>query len=353
MDEAQAKALLKMAAAVPPPDGGVDVALARRRGRRYLRRRRAGLAGLTGLAVLAVIVVPARILAPGHAAGGRHVAASHTPGAAVTPPRQFNPLIPYVAFGWLPSGVSADGGQLSADVANITAGHRAAWAAEVFAADHCRHRGAQLLCDLHSSRIGYRLGAAAPRIDGHRAYWTTAGKELVWQYTRDSWAALSPAPDAPVGEIVKVARTLRYRVATRPSIRFPVQLTRMSPAWHVISMYFQYDSGVPRASQYDLAGGRGAPSVTTDPATRRSSCSSTPGQSVRKTINGYRVIVTHLPAQRGNPAVQQLCAAFADGLSLFYSTYGDHASPNAVALFARHTRLLGAHPADWTTRPLT
>jgi hypothetical protein len=76
------------------------------------------------------------------------------------------------------------------------------------------------------------------------------------------------------------------------------------------------------------------------------------GQSRHEVINGYRVIVNRLPGKDASPPAQQVCAAHAAGLSLFYSTYGRAASPNAVSLFAHHTRLLGTNPAGWTTRPL-
>jgi hypothetical protein len=111
---------------------------------------------------------------------------------------------------------------------------------------------------------------------------------------------------------------------------------------------------VLRVSQYSLTGsGRYAPNLTADPATPSSSCYFYPGgQSARQTINGYRVTVNHLAAAPGNPPVQQVCAANADGLSVFISTYGRHAAPDAISIFADHTRLLGTNPAAWTTQPL-
>lgn len=50
--------------------------------------------------------------------------------------------------------------------------------------------------------------------------------------------------------------------------------------------------------------------------------------------------------------MQQLCANRADGLDVFISTYGKADKPNAIAIFADHTRLLGTNPASWTTAPL-
>ncbi|MGH3403321.1 MAG: hypothetical protein ACRDRJ_12625 [Streptosporangiaceae bacterium] len=57
------------------------------------------------------------------------------------------------------------------------------------------------------------------------------------------------------------------------------------------------------------------------------------------------------PPQR--PQRSQVCATHVDGLNVFYSTIGSPASPNVIALFAHHTRLLGANPADWTTQPFS
>jgi hypothetical protein len=69
-------------------------------------------------------------------------------------------------------------------------------------------------------------------------------------------------------------------------------------------------------------------------------------------INGYRVMVNHLKAKHGDPPVQQVCAARADGLAVFISTYGKNPKPSAISIFA-HLRLLGTDPAHWTTQPLS
>jgi hypothetical protein len=101
------------------------------------------------------------------------------------------------------------------------------------------------------------------------------------------------------------------------------------------------------------AGNSSLPAFTTDPATPRSSCPFYPGgQSVREVIGGYRVIVNHIAAQRGNPALQQICAADADGLFVFISENGQHPAVGVVSLFTRHLRLLGTKPANWTAVPI-
>jgi hypothetical protein len=382
MDEARARALLELVAGTEAPPTRVDVDLARSRGRRRLRRRAAGLAAVPVLAALVVAGVVVGVPAPFGPGGNAASQGSKTasPGATpathrplypagrtrVSPPRRFNPLIPYAAFGWLPRGTSLNGGQIAATYAYLTAGRSNAWALTVFTADRCnltskqvltrlqQHRQALLDCTQNSSSgYGYQAISTAPRVDGHLAFWTTAHGYLVWEYARGSWAALAPAGRAAVGEDVKVADDVRYDVATKPSIEFAAQLTGLPAAWRVSYVYFVADAGVLRASQYTLSPASSSPNFTVDPATRSSSCYFYPdGQSTHRVIDGYRVTVNHLKASRGNPPIQQVCAAHADGLAVFVSTYGKHASPNAISIFAHHTRLLGTNPADWTTQPL-
>jgi hypothetical protein len=309
------------------------------------------------LATLAVIAIPLGTLSPGpvhHPGTGAHASQSASPGPAgtVAPPRRFNPLIPYLAWGWLPSGARQATGTLTANEAYITAaplGRPVDWTATASTAGQCQRRGDVLNCGRHNIFI---LGHAALRVGGHRAYWAKPGKQLMWQYAKDSWVALNPLSNNSVRQTVKVADGLRYHVATRPSVRFAIQLTRMSPAWHVVYLYFQYQDRLPRANVYQLAGGRGAPEITAEPGTHMW-CQFYPhGESAHEIINGHRVTVTHLPAQPGQPAEQKVCAPDADGVNVFYTTTGRRASPNAIALFAHHTRLLGADPASWTTQPL-
>jgi hypothetical protein len=362
MDEATARALLELAAATEAPPTRVDVELARSQGRKRLRWRRAGLAGAPALAALAAAAVIIAAVVPsgagGHAAGRGTVPAAN---ARVTPSRQFNPLIPYAAFGWLPRGQSLDGGQLTPTNAYLTAGPSVAWALMVYVAGRCNLTSTQVLRQLRQHRqpqlncTGWadQVTSTAPPVDGHLAFWTAGRVYLAWEYARGSWATLAgPRGRAALGDVIKVADNVRYGVATKPSLRFPVQLTRLPSAWRVAFTHFVADAGVLRVSQYTLTG-PDAPDLTTDPATPGSSCYFYPGgQSARQTINGYRVTVNHLAAARGNPPVQQVCAANADGLSVFISTYGRHATPDAISIFAHHARLLGTNPAGWTTQPL-
>ena len=168
-------------------------------------------------------------------------------------------------------------------------------------------------------------------------------------------------------DAVKIASHVRYGAATPPLV-FPAQLTGLPTRWRVGSVYYLPDGGVLRASRFALTTGTpdlGAdgglefqtnlPSFTTiDPATSYSNFCPTSGSEI---INGYRVVVTH---QDGGTAVgggtalpsQGLCAANADGLAVDIGQHGAHPPISVASLFRDHLRLLGANPANWTTKPI-
>ena len=53
----------------------------------------------------------------------------------------------------------------------------------------------------------------------------------------------------------------------------------------------------------------------------------------------------------GWPTGSQVCTSYADGLSVYIFT-GANVTPDAVAIFAHHLRLLGANPAGWAMQPV-
>lgn len=367
MDETRVRGLLELAAAASEePPSRVDVELARSRARRKLRWRRASLAGASAAAVVAVVVAAVAVPGSHGAAPGRGRAPEAH--AQIIAPRQFSLVSPYAAFGWLPPGDSLDGGTLSPSNVYLTAGPGPSWALTVYTAGFCNLTSAQVLRQLGQSQRA-RLNCAnsaggtvypvtsvaAAQVDGHTAFWTMKHVYLIWQYADNGWAALAPPKSAGTRTAIKVASEVSYGAAGSP-VEYPAQLVNMPAGWTLAYVHFAADSGVLRASEYQLTGtgpGADSPMLTTDPATPGSSCYYYPGgQSTRQTINGYRVTVNHLPASNGNAPVQQVCAPNADGLMVFVSTYGRHASPNAISIFRRHMRLLGTNPAGWTSKPL-
>jgi hypothetical protein len=366
MDETRVRGLLELAAAGQEQPSRVDVEFARSRGRRKLLWRRASLAGASAAAVVAVIVAAVAVPGSHGAAPGRGKAPEAH--AQLIAPRQFSLVSPYAAFGWLPPGDSFDGGTLSPSNVYLTAGPGPSWALTVYSAGFCNLTSAQVLrqlgqnqrpqlvcSDSDSGSVYPVTSVAAAQVDGRTAFWTAKHVYLIWQYARHGWAALEPSRSAAARTAIKVASEVSYGAAGSP-VEYPAQLVSMPAGWTLAYVHFAADSGVLRASEYQLTGtgpGADSPAFTTDPATAGSSCYYYPGgQSTRQTINGYRVIVNHLPAPKGSVPTQQVCAANADGLFVFVSTYGRHASPNAISIFRRHLRLLGTNPASWTTEPL-
>jgi len=364
--ESQIRALFTEIADGEPACSQVDTRLARRRGRARLRWRRACVAGTSVLAAaavaaLAVVVGPVR-LGPGPAAVG--------PAA----PRQFNPLVPYVSFGWLPVGESLVAGGLTPAESYMDAGHIGPeWSLNVYARGQCHLTGSARGLNCPGSKL--QISQRAPDVAGHRAFWTGPGPGIAWQYARGGWARLSiPGPNLSAvlhskedlaGKALKIARHVRYHVTTR--LVFPAQFSGLPSQWQVHNIsYYVPDGGLLRADEYmlttansrfhphvgDLGVWTDAPYVMVHPAPRGGTC--TPhdpsSQNVPLTINGYRVVLKRFHI--GGLPVQELCGAHADGLWFDIQVFGAHPSIDVASLFKDHMRLLGTNPANWTRNPI-
>ena len=94
---------------------------------------------------------------------------------------------------------------------------------------------------------------------------------------------------------------------------------------------------------------------TIDPASAHSNFC---GRAASEIINGYRVVLTYQKGGTtgdGGSAIlpsQGLCAPDADGLALNIGQRGAHPPISVASLFREHLRLLGANPANWTTKPI-
>ena len=97
----------------------------------------------------------------------------------------------------------------------------------------------------------------------------------------------------------------------------------------------------------------GLPILDTDPASARTSCHIFPhGESAREVINGYQVIISHIPVAQIGQSEQQLCAAHADGLKMVIFEIGKHPALTVASLFAHHLQLLGTDTANWARKPI-
>ena len=370
MDEPQVRAIFERLSGTDAPASRVDVGLARLRGRRRLRLRRAVLSGTPAVAV-AVLALSASGLVNvmPHGPDRSHPATSPPPPATAS----FSPLIPYAEFGWLPRGVSPLTGTTGRFSQYFTAGpkaNRTTWTLAVIAAGRCHPSSGQILrqlrrgghpvlrCATEPGHAGYEWTPQrqAPSVNGHLAFWID--HQIAWEYARDSWAVVGQSGmHVPMHPrlIEKVAAGALFG-APQPALMFPVQLTGLPAGWRVGSVSFVSDAGALRGRQLVLAGAGAArtsqPMVDVSLAGPGSSCYFYPGgQSQHRTINGITAVVTRISAAPGIPATFQVCAAHAHGLSVFISTYGSE-HPRAVSIFRDHLRILGPDPSRWTVQPL-
>ncbi|HTX86202.1 MAG TPA: hypothetical protein VME44_28780 [Streptosporangiaceae bacterium] len=359
----------QMAGSEQPP-GRVSIAAASRRGRTLLRWRRAWLAGTPVLAASAVAAVALTGALPSseHRAGS-HRPVSHRPAQVRVAPSRFSPLTPYASFGWLPAGerLASGGIGATADYLNADASKTLTWQLWTYAAGVCRLTStSELSCELGSQDTQfYPLAGRAPSVNGHRAFWLSAGspaqashehQAVVWQYASNGWAELANATRGhqPGEAVLRIAAHVVFDGRHRQPVEFAAQLSNLPRTWQATAGHFVVERGVLLGKQYAFTA-RGSnpadlPSMTT--SLGRGSCYFYPGgQSARRMINGYRVVVNTIAAADGRPATDQVCVADADGLNVFISVDGGHPVISPVTLF-RHMKLLGADPANWTADPI-
>ncbi len=389
MSEPQIRALFTEIADGEPARTQVDIQFARRRGRARLRRRRASVAGTSVLATAAVVVLAMGV--------GPVRLGSGPPAGRPAAPRQFNPLVPYLSFGWLPAGSRLLAGDARPEVVALLAGRnlnaRNPWNLIVYAAGQCHltRPARELKCSTAALEgLTAQISGRAPAVHGHRAFWAGpapisglppalqrhrasrgADSYLLWQYARGGWAALvlptanatklsAAQREAYKQDAVKIANHVRYGAAMPPLV-FPAQLTGLPSRWRVGSVYYQPDGRLLRASRFalttgtaDLGADGGLEFQTNlpyfgviDPATFYKNFCPTSGSEI---INGYRVVVTNQVG--GTLPSESLCAANADGLALTIDQQGAHPPISVASLFGDHLRLLGTNPANWTTKPI-
>ena len=170
MSEPQIRALFTEIADREPARSQVDIQLARRRGRARLRRRRASVAGTSALAAAAVVVLAMGV--------GPVRLGSGPPAGRPAAPRQFNPLVPYLSFGWLPPGNRLTAGDARPEVVALVAGRNPnvlnPWNLIVYAAGQCHltRPAGELKCSTAALEgFNAQISGRAPAVQGHRAFW--------------------------------------------------------------------------------------------------------------------------------------------------------------------------------------
>ena len=388
LDEHAVRTLLHEAARTPEPPSAVDVDAARRRGGRQLRARRAALPILAVVALAAALTVPGGLLS-------RHSERT-VASPAVDAPWQFNPLVPYASFGWLPPGYSEslangiDFNQGATSATDFVSREAAAPAAgrllylQVEARDMCAvntvadlralvraHGQDQVAC----IDAAFTVTGAAPNINGQPAFWTDHGSGVAWEYAPDAWAELSlsgiaadggkavPPSAATRALLLKVAAHVAYGGTTPLTFAFRVS-GDLPAGWQVWRASFDvsggrmFGTGIMAGPSIDTSALTISASTVTAPA----ACDSGAGQPayVNRLGVSWAYIVNNLPRDTW----QRLCAtAPVDGLTGVNITMdmdnpesgtplpGSTQLGGALGVLSR-LLLLGPDPAAWITNPV-
>jgi hypothetical protein len=403
MVEERVRQLLREAVPARLPEPRIDVGAARRAGRRRLRWRRAAVSvgSLAVLSAATAISLAAGTLSPPWGGGhGAPPAAPRRPAVKhhlLRAPREFTMLVPYAAFGYLPSGFSTDGQsqistptylQLSAAVPSQGTGPGSVAPAlllDVNAAGACRLRATVggHLSGGSGCTFAPVLGRA-PDVQGRPAYWVSFG--VIWQYAPDAWASLTadlsffhpqagsqrpasraqmrklqrtamhlataPPSGAPAAELLKVAGQVLYAQAT--PIRFPFRLAgRTFARWQLAQEAdFQTAGGLLLGNTVTAAPARhpgSGVSITVAPAHsgQPNPCAKViPQQTQPVTVDGVPAVLRIL--NETGKQFETLCITDIRGMSVFL---GEDSLQSLTGFFG-HIRLLGPDPAHWTSRPL-
>jgi hypothetical protein len=412
VDDNSVIALLESITDPPEPASRVDIAAARRRGRRRQRLWRAGAPALAVVAVVAAVTVPRLVLS----GDTERTAASGIPTASAPPPARhpamprsapatFNVLVPYAAFGWLPSGYSeapdrsnlvgelnsapteldlyagsADGGRIDLSV----------YAKGACLPPATDSSGKPVSAPADGSAQDCFAGATgvAPDVNGRPALWIEDGRAIAWEYAPDAWASVgavavrnAPATDKTrlrgdvagkrtLPPVTAAQRNLVRRVAVavkyeqKTPLLFSFKLTGPLPVgWQLQSVTFEDIGGRLLADGLNAGPAVDTSALGLSANTQFYACNYVDGQSSYVTQDGvnweYRVLDDHIAKN-----VEMLCSTTkVDGLQV--NIYLDMAPeeagaaplPGSTALGGafgvyQKLRLLGPAPANWTTNPL-
>ena len=339
LDEHAVRTLLHEAARTPEPPSAVDVDAARRRGGRRLRARRAALPVLAVAALAAALTVPGGLLS-------RHPERT-VASPAVDAPWQFNPLVPYASFGWLPPGYSENNADFDVNqgvtaATDFVSREAVAPAAgrllylQVNARDMCAistaadlqanvraHGSVQALC----IDAAFTVTGVAPDINGQPAFWTDHGSGVAWEYAPDAWAELSLSGIAAGGgkplPPTAATRALLQKVAARVAygdttpLTFAFRLSGELPAgWKLWRAGFDvsggrmFGTGITVGPSVDTS----ALSISASTVTGPAACDSGVGQ--RTHVNRLGVSWAYIVNSQPGNTQQRLCAtAPVDGLT--------------------------------------
>jgi hypothetical protein len=377
MDENAVRDLLESLADQEPPQTSVSIPLARRTGRRRVRIRRVYLPAAAAPVAAAVAVGLIASLSVGVHGGQlpRRVAPQAT---LIKVPSQFNPLLPYASFGWLPAGYSTRGlanetTQTSTQFGLTTESRHSQLSFTAYPAGECRVTGpmtSEKAWSVDASRMGPKarrakqhfqhgltcrdngdlpLVGTLPAVNGHPAYRTPRPYgELVWEYGRGAWAELTQRPvicvsclrrhpgmyrpraSAPspstLALLHKVASRMRYGVDS--PVVYGFTISGLPAAWRAgrpanpanIPTYNVASLTGKAANVGWVAGPAVDPAallVSVAPGASPNACNFVAGQSQYVTLDGARTVLRTIDLPYKH--VQMLCAPGVDGMQVYLS----------------------------------
>jgi hypothetical protein len=381
MDEKAMRAHFERAAGASLSPSTVDVARARKEGRRRLRIRRAGVTGASFTAVIAAGALFAGGVLPTGATSRPAAAPAHRahPGKPVhasgpVAPASFDPLAIYAAFGWLPAGFSVDNPPTpqtaTQSLANASGPNGQSIALTVFAARQCSFTGpfwsppkgtfqftdggkhkrylhsrlypGGLLCNWGPQPLPGPILPAGYLVAGHPAYTMLDDNghptALAWQYARDGWAVAQWSGPRPA-QLTEVAARVRYRSDLR--LPFPFRLTGIPAGWRVAGAGSQVEGGKLTGYVLYLGPSQDPQGITVliEPS-YPDGCVNIGGETQSVSFDGAAGVL--------RTAGQEACFGSLHGMNVYVSS--DQAG-GALGLL-RHVQVLGPDPANWTTRPL-
>jgi hypothetical protein len=396
------RAHFERAAGANVPPSTVDVARARKAGRRRLRIRRAGVPAASFGVVIAVGALFAGGVLPTGATSGPAAAAhsheghaqksQHASGPAA--PASFDPLAIYASFGWLPPGFSVTNPPTPQtaiqSLADASGPNGRSIALTVYAAHQCSltgpfwspPKGTFQFTDggkhkryLPSKR--YPLGLlckqpgtmslpgpvlpAGHLAGGHPAYLMLDGTghptALAWQYARDGWAVAQWSGPRPA-QITKIAADVHYQSNLR--LPFPFRLTGIPATWKVGAVGNQVMQG--RLAGYALYLGPSQDptgmTVLVQPS-YPNACVNIGGTTQSVSFDGVAGVLrtssesvsTTMTGPVHTEHLQDACFASLHGMFVYVKVTRPDAVGGALGLL-RHVQVLGPDRANWTTQPL-
>ncbi|HXL91897.1 MAG TPA: hypothetical protein VN969_23380 [Streptosporangiaceae bacterium] len=368
MDETDVRTMLRGLADTLDGPARIDLPLAAQRGWRSRRWRNMRMSG-SALAIGAVAGIVAAILVFPDA---RTIvqAPEISTSAPAAAPAQFDALVPYASFGWLPAGYSApelpQDTSSTQDVSLSATKGGSIIMVDVWAAGSCTDSGTSAQPELtckdgageSSTDQGTAVSVRAPDVHGRPAYWESDGGSFVGlrvEYAPNAWFTVG---GTTIGRSAMVRIAANIRFGTGTPIRFPfwASLSGLPADWRVQQVTYSESPGYPIGGEV-LVGPASVPyalNIEVEPGTLRQGCPDLEGQPREVNIGGTDIAFREIVGSGGR--LQGICVADSGGMTI--SVTIAPGAPGAARFgsawhIASELHLLpGTDPAVWTADPL-